>query len=355
MRNIFCTGIMCTIFSFCSFAMETSKLSIDHSQPNSLAHSEKKSSVAYWIINSKSPHQKILLLGSDHCKPITSLDNKLVNVLKEGDILIAEVKEERIPTNGKEIIQSLLDHYPLDVLEARGFFSSQKKYIYKSKLLTQILSKAYLRYGEDMKSIVPFLEAAFVEHYSSKSTHPISLDNFSAGFIASILNWSIERTKFINGADSQLIQHFLKKQPASVVGLETYKDREEMGARKIGEEKIHLGKGNYFVRKIEGEIAIDDIKKNFLHLMGISHEFETDHDFETDCGAVDHNEPVPEHVIPRNNLWVKNFEDILEKYNSKKFISMVVGSGHLRGKDNFIQLLEKNGFKVVPALFGKEK
>jgi len=49
-------------------------------------------------------------------------------------------------------------------------------------------------------------------------------------------------------------------------------------------------------------------------------------------------------IVDRNNKWLKKIEDLI---NGSSDTMIIVGVGHLAGKDSVIDLLRRRGFKVV--------
>jgi uncharacterized protein YbaP (TraB family) len=52
-------------------------------------------------------------------------------------------------------------------------------------------------------------------------------------------------------------------------------------------------------------------------------------------------------IIPRNKNWISKIQSILEETQPDEKIFMPIGYSHLLGKDNLLQLLEADGYKVT--------
>ena len=62
------------------------------------------------------------------------------------------------------------------------------------------------------------------------------------------------------------------------------------------------------------------------------------------AGYSEHRDIYDRFIVKRNKTWITKIENFLRQHND---ILVIVGSGHLTGKDGVIELLKKKGYKTI--------
>lgn len=307
---------------------------LDHPMPEATAH---KSGV-FWCINPLDTFQKILLIGSMHNMRYDMWDPALLQDIKSSDVLITEIQVtmSHDPIN---MIHEFIDDYGIEYLKEEGMVADTVFEIDDYSKTIPWTDKWTIKYMAP--NIATFLREGFAEKLGKELAciHP--------GFVLAGLQHINRMSSFRYGLDASTMHRFyLGKKPH--FALETRRDRlaaadktlRETISRNMdecifgiaGETQRIFSSSNLTPSAVKKKMKESEAYNTFIKRL--PQDLKTE-----DLGA----------SINRNKAWVTNMKEILANTECRgKKIVMIVGAGHLRGSENFIDLLKNEGFQFKP-------